>query len=91
MNHIDEKCNILLELRKLPLKKKQSSDSIYCVYNTNRAFSLSFVGNSTKGLSPDLLLLGNKQVGFHNVEHTCISRMTCDPCAVYLNVCGSVI
>lgn len=71
--------------------KKQTSDSIYCVYNTNRAFSLSFVGNSTKGLSPDLLLLGNKQVGLHNVEHTCISQMTCDPCAVYLNVCGSVI
>lgn len=38
---------------------------------TNRAFSLSCVGNSTKGLSPDLLLLGNKQVGFHNVIHTC--------------------
>lgn len=41
---------------------------------TNGAFSLSWVGNSTKGLSPDLLLLGNKQVGFHNVIHTCISE-----------------
>lgn len=61
------------EFSKLPLEKNSSIGEIYCDYMTNGAFSLSWVGNSTKGLSPDLLLLGNKQVGVHNVIQTCIS------------------